>query len=161
MPKAKPPAEVEYTEALGETICDRVAEGEALIDVCNDPEMPCLKTVRRWLARHPEFKALYDLSQEFRADGLVHQAGEIVDTPKTGEKRVTKSDGSVEVTEGDMIEHRKMQAKHRVWLAGKLNPKKYGDVMNLRHGDPDGNNPFASLMEIVAANGRPRPATGS
>ena len=46
----------------------------------------------------------------------------------TGTERETKigKDG-VETTEGDMIEHRRLQVDARKWLAGKLAPKKYGD----------------------------------
>jgi hypothetical protein len=33
----------------------------------------------------------------------------------------------VEITEGDMIQHRRLQVDARKWYASKLAPKKYGD----------------------------------
>ena len=42
-------------------------------------------------------------------DYLFDEIIEIADTPQIGVKKVIKPDGSVETTEGDMIEHRRLQ----------------------------------------------------
>jgi hypothetical protein len=63
---------------------------------------------------------------------------DIADTPALGVKTVSKP-GGVEKTEGDMIEHRRLQIETRNWMLGRMAPKKYGDVQVHKHGgDPDG-----------------------
>lgn len=55
----------------------------------------------------------------------------IADTPVVGIKKKTNEKGEVETTEGDMIEHRRLQVDARKWAASKLAPKKYGDKLAL------------------------------
>ncbi len=48
-------------------------------------------------------------------DYLFDEIIEIADTPQLGTKKVIKPDGSVETTEGDMIEHRRLRIDARKW----------------------------------------------
>ena len=62
---------------------------------------------------------------------------DIADTPIEGEKTKTIDgpDGKkTEVTTGDMIDHRKLQVDARKWALARMNPKKYGDKVDLNHG---------------------------
>ncbi len=58
----------EYTEALATAICERIANGESLIAVVRDDDMPCRRTVFRWLNAHPEFEAMYRLARTYQAE---------------------------------------------------------------------------------------------
>ena len=53
------------------------------------------------------------------AKSLIDEIVEIADTPEFGIKKVTKADGSVEQTEADMIEHRRLRIDTRKWAARK------------------------------------------
>jgi len=46
-----------FTEAKGREIVRRVADGEPLYAVCEDPRMPWASTVLKWTERHAEFGA--------------------------------------------------------------------------------------------------------
>ena len=96
--------------------------------------MPTASMVYRWLAEYAEFREKYTRAREVQADTLADQILDIANTPVIGTKTVTKVTG-VEVTEGDMIEHRRLQVDARKWYASKLAPKKYGDKIdaNLNH----------------------------
>jgi hypothetical protein len=59
---------------------------------------------------------------------------EIADTPQIGTKTKTGKDG-VEVTEGDMIDHRRLRVDARKWYLCKLAPKRYGDRLDLGNAD--------------------------
>jgi hypothetical protein len=48
-------AAMPYSQQLAQAICDLVAEGEVLKDICLRETMPPLKVVRRWLIERPEF----------------------------------------------------------------------------------------------------------
>ena len=66
------------------------------------------------------------------AEDMLH----IADTPQLG---VTIKNGpkGEEVTQGDMIDHRRLQVDARKWNAARMAPKKYGDRSETTHkGDP-------------------------
>jgi hypothetical protein len=71
------------------------------------------------------------------ADGgpltLADEILDIANTPVVGVKTKTNEKGEVETTEGDMIEHRRLQVDARKWIAAKLKPKKYGDKQEIEH----------------------------
>lgn len=90
--------------------------------------MPTQSMVYRWLAddRHKKFREQYARARELQADTLADEILDIANTPQIGTKTVSKSTG-LEITEGDMIEHRRLQVDARKWYASKLAPKKYGE----------------------------------
>jgi hypothetical protein len=51
----------------------------------------------------------------------------------------------------------RIEVDARKWFASKFLPKQFGDRQTTVHEDPQGNNPFASLMEAVQGAGRPKP----
>lgn len=69
----------------------------------------------------------------------------IADTPLLGVKTKTGPNG-VEITEGDMIEHRKLQVDTRKWLLARLAAKTYGDRLAVG-GDATG-----QPLEIIIRN---------
>lgn len=123
----------DFTQEIADTICERIADGESLRSICNGEDMPNKATVFRWLAAHDAFRDQYARARETQADALFDEILAIADTPQIGEKRKVKEDGGVEVSTGDMIEHRRLQVDARKWMAGKLRPKKYGDKLDVEH----------------------------
>lgn len=89
--------------------------------------MPHVATVYRWLTANEMFRDMYARAREDQADTLADEIQQIADEPMLGRKTVTKANGDVETTEGDMIEHRKLRVDARKWIAAKLKPRKYGD----------------------------------
>ena len=127
-----------YSDALASEFCARVAAGRAVSRVCLDPDMPSQATVYNWLRSKPQFLESYTRARE---DLLEHWANEIIDIADTsaiGMKTVTTTEGvkvTVQVSEADMIEHRRLQIESRKWLLAKLAPKKYGDRLGLTDAD--------------------------
>lgn len=115
------------------TICDRIANGESLRQICGSEDMPACSTVFLWLNEDATFSEQYARAREAQADALFDEILIIADTPMLGEKRKIDKDGNEEITTGDMIEHRRLQVDARKWMAGKLKPKKYGDKIELGH----------------------------
>ena len=46
-----------YSDGLAAVICHRLAQGQRLMELCRDPEMPSRATVQLWSKRRPEFRA--------------------------------------------------------------------------------------------------------
>ena len=142
----------EFTQDLFDRICERIADGESLRAICADYDMPSCTAVFKWLAASKVGDGLlveqYARAREAQADTLFDEILKIADTPVIGEKRKVLANQEVgpegeegedtivrvvEITQGDMIEHRRLQVDARKWMAGKLRPKVYGEKLNLEH----------------------------
>lgn len=127
-----------FTQRVADEICERIATGESLRGICLDEAMPAQSTVFKWLSDNKAFSEQYARAREAQADALADEILHIADTPVMGQKTVSKATG-IEISEGDMIEHRRLQVDARKWLAGKLAPKKYSEkLMNVHTGEDGG-----------------------
>ncbi len=113
---------------VAERICQLIEETPRGLDhICQSSEgLVSARTFHRWLETSVGLRQRYARAKELQADLLAFEAVAIADTPKPGIKTKTGEKGT-EVTEGDMVEHRRLQVDVRKWMAGKLSPKKYGD----------------------------------
>ena len=66
-PKNKGGRPSKYTQDLVDTICNRLALGEGLAQICRDEDMPSQTIVYQWLQRHPEFLERYTHAREEQA----------------------------------------------------------------------------------------------
>ena len=128
----------DYSEDMAIEICARLASGESLVRMCKADDMPSVSTVYRWIQAHEEFRDNYTRAREDQADTLADEILDIANTPVVGVKTKTNEKGEVETTEGDMIEHRRLQVDARKWIAAKLKPKKYGDKQQTEVTGADG-----------------------
>jgi len=83
------------------------------------------------------FAENYARARRYWAEAEFERMMEIADTPQLGEKTKT-TDKGVEITTGDMVEHRRLQVDTRKWALARMFPKKYGDATLLKHADADG-----------------------
>lgn len=127
-PKGRPSL---YTEALADKICKRLADGESLLRISKDAGFPSEATIRAWnLDDLHGFSAKYARSRAIGYEKLSDEILHIADTPQIGTKTVSKATG-LEITEGDMIEHRRLQVDSRKWMLSKMLPKVYGDRQHI------------------------------
>ena len=122
-----------FTPELAAKICEQLAAGMSLRAICREEGMPDRETVARWVVNDVDgFAAKYAQARDFGLDALAEETIEIADTPKVGTK-VTSKEWGDEITEADMVEHRKLQVSTRQWYLAKLAPKKYGDKQQIEH----------------------------
>jgi|SRR5690348_12489729 len=127
------------TPEVVEAICDRLAEGEPMAQICRDEGMPAYRTVKDWIDTDPEVSAAIARARDSGEDVLAAQCLEIADSPREGEELKYNADGELlERKVGDMLGHRKLQIDTRLKLLAKWNPKKYGDKTSHEHSGPDG-----------------------
>lgn len=130
---------VTVTPEVFESILDQIREGLSMVAICRGYGMPARSTFYRFLEGDTEAQDRYARACEARQELLFEEILTIADTPQRGEKRkimVTDEQEAdegqvVEVTESDMTEHRKLQIEARKWVLGKMNPKKYGNNVDL------------------------------
>ena len=119
-PSKRPAAnQVRFSADIADDICQRLAEGESLLQICRLPGYPRRATVMRWLLNddpaYDAFRDSYARAREMQAEVLADETIDIAD----GTKRVRKSHVA--------IESARLRIDARKWLAAKLRPKKYGD----------------------------------
>lgn len=104
---------------LEERICEMLARGRSMAEICRRKDMPAESTVYKWLAEGGAFSERYARAREEQADGFADEIIDIADSvaPETGE--VAKA---------------KLQIDARKWLAARLAPKKYGDRVDVSAG---------------------------
>lgn len=115
-----------FSQDIADTICERLADGESLRTICASEAMPKRSTVFRWLNEREEFRSQYARAREEQAEAL---ADEIV--------AISDGDGTEENPSDPQRD--KLRVDARKWAAAKLLPKKFGDSVQLKHADADGN----------------------
>jgi hypothetical protein len=116
-----------FTQAIADEICTRIAGGESLIALCRDtPHLPARNTIVTWLANDlfGDFHQQYRRARVDQADSLVEQIREIADDSRQDYRNGDKGEP---VLDRDHILRSKLRIDTLKWLAGKLNPKTYGD----------------------------------
>lgn len=100
----------DYTEDLGDLICEGVSRKTPLARLCDENDkLPNPRTVYRWLRTHKEFCHNYTRAKEDQADYLVEEALTIAD--------------NAEIEPAD----KRIRVDTRKWIASRFNAKKYGD----------------------------------
>ena len=123
----------EYTEEMGDHICNQLALGKPLTRILRENPTYGLKyyppsSVYRWLDAHVTFREKYARAREDQADTNADEMLDIADeTPEI--KKVLDKDGNVLAITMDSsyLQWQKMRIEARKWNAMKLKPKKYGD----------------------------------
>lgn len=63
-----------FKEAVREEICERLADGESLLQICKGKKMPNRRTVQRWQDDDPDFDAAITRARESGMFVLAEQA---------------------------------------------------------------------------------------
>lgn len=104
----------EEAQSIKDRVCLEIAEGKSLRSICISDDMPSAETIRVWLIEDGEFSAQYARAREEQADFYADEIIDIADTAKDANLA-------------------RLQIDARKWKASKLQPKKYGDKIDLNH----------------------------
>jgi len=120
------------TDAGRSEFLQRCEEVGDLGEVCRQMDLKSSLVVA-FLAMHKELDGRAKRALDWHTNRMVSEAVEIADTPQLGVTRKTKADGSEEVTEEDMLGHRRLQVDTRLKVAGLWNRKDYGQQTKVTH----------------------------
>jgi hypothetical protein len=124
----------EFTEAIGDIICERIAGGESLRKICESEEMPCQTAVFQWLKKNDDFAQQYARAREAQAD---YWADEIVDIADDKSDDFKLQNGQ-ETFQAENVQRSKLRVDARKWIASKLKPRKYGEFVRSEVTGKDG-----------------------
>jgi hypothetical protein len=136
-----------YNPAVASEVCRMVAEGMSLKRVCELPQMPPMYSVFRWQFAHPDFGASFARAQSDRAQVFGEEIIEIADDGRNDWMEQWRGDKLVRVADHEHIQRSKLRVDARKWLMAKLDPKRWGDRIQLS-GDSD--NPLQLTVRDLA-----------
>lgn len=101
-------------------ICELVADGNTLVDICKQPDTPARATVYRWLTAFPEFYDAYERAKEISAQSFEDEALGLART-LVGPNDFT----------GTKIKAYEVAMAQLRWSAARRDKTRYGNVANV------------------------------
>ena len=142
-----------YKLEVMQRICDEIAQGRSLADICRQDWSPEYATVMRWIGKYEDFRDSYDRARESQADKLADEIVSIADEMPT--ITVQTRHGEHQVIDMAAIQRNRLRVDARKWVAAKLKPKIYGDAV--AHTGPDGGPMQVMVAAWMSPQGKPEP----
>lgn len=126
----------EQKEKLFESIFESIENGKSLRKALKENNLSS-STFFIWLEENEEKSKQYARASELRAEALLDEMMEIVDDTSSDfiEMHIEKGSESEILLEKkpnyELIQRSRLRYDARKWLISKLNPKKYGDKVEL------------------------------
>lgn len=129
-----------YTEQqrieLIDTICKEIADGRSLRAVLRDDDMPDRTTFFKWVKDNKEMLNQYACACEDRAEYIFDEMFEIADDASNDYTKRQIAEGvEVEHLNSEHIQRSRLRIDQRKWSLSKMQPKKYGDKLDLSSDD--------------------------
>jgi hypothetical protein len=115
----------EFSEEIADLICELLADGKKLEEICAREEMPAASTIFRWLAAHPEFEKHYGMARRAYAHRLEDESIEIADNVGA-DQPPTAGEGMPRAASYVAVQRDKLRIETRRWLIRRLAPRRYG-----------------------------------
>lgn len=147
-----------YSDEIAGRICDEIAAGRSVPEICEAEDMPAPRTVFVWLEKHPEFVQRYARAREAQAD-LMDQMILKTASAEPGHVIVEDEDGTKTKysVDGAEVQHRRLKIDALKWRAAHLAPKKYGTQrQEVEHsGKVSVENLICSVVDKAKDQGKP------
>lgn len=121
----------DFNQDVADKICERLADGESLRNICDEEEMPNKATVFRWLAKFTDFSDQYARARETQADSLFDEILSIADNGRNDWMERNGETDAGWMANGENLRRSQLRVDARKWMAGKLRPKKYSDKLEI------------------------------
>ena len=106
--------ELQLTQQLSKSICQKLMEGKPLTQICKDKDYPSLSTIYKWISQNKEF------------------AKDIINSRRIGcQTYLDKMIEELELADNKNIMVIREKLHHYRWLSSKLMPALYGDKQEI------------------------------
>jgi len=119
------------TPSMRVEIMALLSMGKSVRTICRDARMPGLTTFYNWLQTDKEFQDQYTRAKSDAADAMLEDIFDISDDAQNDYMEVTYGDQSVLRTNIENIQRSKLRVETRKWAMSKLQPRKYGDKLDV------------------------------
>jgi hypothetical protein len=117
----------DYSDALADTICEKLMSGESLRAIARLPTMPDASTLFRWLELHEYFRNQYARARTVQADLKFDELQEIADDGTNDWMTANDPDNPGYKANGEHQQRSRLRVDTLKWRLSKMLPKKYGD----------------------------------
>jgi hypothetical protein len=146
-PKKKTGRPSKYTPEIAQQMCDLLAEGVPLREICRREGFPAWRTVYDWMVRDDAavaagggagLSASIARAREVGYDSLAEECLSIADDASNDWMERLDKDGNAVgwMLNGDHVQRSKLRIETRLKLLAKWDPKRFGDRVQLA-GDAD------------------------
>lgn len=118
----------EEIDSIFNSICLDIESGMSLRAALNKDNRPSSRTFFNWVDSSSEKVKQYARATEQRADSIFEDILSIADNQ---EDDIIVLDDGKEVPNHNVIQRARLRVDSRKWMLGKMNPKKYGDKLDL------------------------------
>jgi hypothetical protein len=124
------------TEDQKTTILTEIMKGRSVRAICSDEGMPARSVIYEALAADAKFADHYARACSVRADEVFDEIFDIADNGTNDwMERHDEEGGNVGWREnGEALRRSVLRVDARKWALSKMQPKKYGDKMDIEHG---------------------------
>ena len=135
-----------YTPKMAQYICQELASGRTLRDVCRDKGTPPESTVRLWAIKDRNgFAAQYEEARKIGYMSMADELFEIADDGANDWMVKNDPDNPGYAINGEHVSRSRLRLDTRKWALSKALPKIFGDKL-VHAGDED--NPIKTQHEI-------------
>jgi hypothetical protein len=120
-----------YSDQLAQEICERIAIGELLINICIDEHLPTMRRCNQWLREHTDFNALYQSAINDRLNIFEEEVIKIADDMRHDFKTVIKNGLEKRAPDPDMVARARLRIEVRFKHLKAGRPQRWGDVSTL------------------------------
>jgi hypothetical protein len=117
-------------DQIFDDVIEEIIEGRSLRSILKDKGMPSASNFLRWLSLDELKQKQYARACEARADYLFEQTIEIANNTEAGTETTVDHNG-IKIVTKDMLGHRRLKIDAIHWHISKMNPKKYGNKIDL------------------------------
>jgi hypothetical protein len=114
---------IPYSEHVALRICEQLADGKTLKQICRAKGSPARSTVYAWLAEHPEFNTMFQTARNEHIDNEFDRLDDLVN-----QKPPTDAYGRVDQ---GWVANQKVKVAALQWKLSKLRPREFSDRMEL------------------------------
>lgn len=118
-------------ESIINEVCELIESGLSLRKALIQIKLPAI-TFYEWIDNDLEKAKQYARACEMRTELLVDEILEMADEQNAD--TYTDDEGNT-ITDGSAIQRSRLKVDARKWLASKMNPKKYGDKLDITSKD--------------------------
>ena len=113
-------------------ICEKISDGASLRSILKEKQPFSRSTFYEIVSENKDIADQYARAMVERQEALFEEILTIADTPCEGVETIEGSSG-VTIRKADMVLHRRLQIEARKWNLSRMNPKKYGDKVDVNH----------------------------
>lgn len=115
-------------ESILNQVCDRLEKGESLRNILRESNMPSTQTFYKWIDEDEQKAKQYARAKEAYADNVFNDI--ILISDGTDNDELIDENGLPQVNH-HVIQRDRLRIDARKWHLSKLNPKKYGDKLDV------------------------------